>query len=80
MHEKKSEKKTHQDNDESIVLWILTSLFIVLTTLTVNSYSNLDEQNNKQLTAAPQTTPINTELTLINSKTDSQIDTKTLKM
>ena len=82
MNDKKPEIKKHQDSDESLVLWVLTSLFIVLTTLTINSYSELDEPNSgEQFLASPATQQnASSDLTLINSNSNSQIDSKTLKM
>ena len=72
-----------QNTDESIVLWILIFIFLALTSLTINSYSEADNKNTHQLVATPHAIPAeqnNAELKLINSNSNSQIENKTLKM
>ncbi len=73
----------NQNTDESIVLWVLVFIFLALTSLTVNSYSEVDNKNNNQLVATPHTMSVeqnSAELKLINSNSSSQIESKTLKM
>jgi len=76
-------KDINQNTDESIVLWVLIFIFLALTSLTVNSYSEADNKNNHQLVATPHAMSVeqnSAELKLINSNSSSQIDNKTLKM
>jgi len=73
----------NQNTDESIVLWVLIFIFLALTSLTVNSYSEADNKNTHQLTATPSTLSVeqnSAELKLINNNSSSQIENKTLKM
>lgn len=73
-----------QNADESVVLWVLVLIFLALTTLTVNSYSDAGQQQQ----ADPLTTTVkaampeqnSANIQLINANSTSQTDAKTLKM
>ena len=45
-------------NDDSTVLWILTLVFITLTSLTVNAYSDLENDPTQQAVVNHQTPQI----------------------
>ena len=74
---------TSNHNDDSAVLWVLTFIFITLTSLTVNAYSDLENDPTQQAVVNHQTPQISqqtSDLQLINAKSDSQSASKTLNM
>ena len=70
-------------SDDSTILWILTLIFITLTSLTVNAYSGLENNDDKQSVVNHQTVRAaeqSSDLQLINAKSPSQTNDKTLNM